>query len=33
MMYIIAGYGFIYDNIGWWLQDGAVIGRAWSFIR
>lgn len=28
-----AGYGFIYDNIVWRLQDGAVIGRAWSFIR
>ena len=33
MMYIIAGYGFIYDNIVWLLQDGAVIRRAWSFIR
>ncbi len=33
MMYIIAAYGFIYDNIVWRLQDGAVIGRAWSFIR
>lgn len=30
---MIAGYGFIYDNIVWQLQEDAVIGRAWSFIR